>query len=408
MSSNINNIYVLLTVLIIIFTVSLVGIKYVEEFLQDKDKDKIIFLDKYVSFFLPTTSLVCFFISCFLVSKVLLNGGGKYFGIYFILLITLILFILNNTVLKDTAIKEYIKGKKFSVIGMLMISGVSALVFGFIDNFGLSLGIEALDHKILNLFLGPFSIDNRFEQEKKVISRNLVNINNWSNGKWRSVINHVLRMKEVLRKVKGTHEMMLDIDHLVNKDGGRPLEIPKRIKETNQVHAFVKNIKLKYDIITDSKAMIGNTFSNVLGAILGAAIMNMFRYMTKYDSSYTGDDKIDNSLWITKLNSYLPLVEGFFIMIGCLIPVFLAIAMKRDSHSHNNSKAWAFLSIVSLVLVVMLYLSVRGVKAMTRKDKKKSLEKTMEDMLHRLDINAETEPELNAKIQQFITELEKM
>ena len=163
---------------------------------------------------------------------------------------------------------------------MLMISGVSALVFGFIDNFGLSLGIEALDHKFLNIFLGPFSTDDRFIPEKKVIARNLVNINNWNNGKWRSVINHVLRMKEDIRKVKGSTELMEDIDYLVKKEGGRPLEIPKRIIDTNQVHAFVKNIKSKYDIISDSKAMIGNTFSNVLGAILGAAY---YEYVSLYD-----------------------------------------------------------------------------------------------------------------------------
>ena len=92
--------------------------------------------------------------------------------------------------------------------------------------------------------------------------------------------------------------------------------------------------------------------------------------MTKYDGSYTGDQKIDNSVWYQKLNSYLPLVEGFFIMIGCLIPVFLGIAMRRDSHSHNNNKAWMFLGIVSMVLIVMLYLSVKGVKPMTSEDKK--------------------------------------
>lgn len=405
MNSKLYSLYILLTVLIIVFTVSLIGIKYVESYLADKDKKGL--LDKYVSFFLPVTSLICFFLSCFLVSKVLLKGGGQYFGIYFILLITVILFVLNNTVLRDQSVKEYIKGKKFSVIGMLMISGVSALVFGFIDNFGLSLGIEALDHKFLNLFLSPFSVDNRFVSEKKAIARNLVNMNNWSNGKWRSVLNHLLSMKEEIRKVKGTEELMKDIDYLVKNQGGRPLEIPKRIRETNQVHAFVKNIKSKYDIINDSKAMIGNTFSNVLGAILGAAIMNMFRYMTKYDGSYTGDNKIDDSLWVTKLNSYLPVVEGFFIMIGCMIPVFLAIAMKRDNHNHNNSMAWAFLFVVSIVLVVMMYLSVKGVKPMTSTDKKNSLEKTLEDIRHRLDITEETEPEINEKIKRFIQDLEK-
>lgn len=408
MNSKLTYIYFVITVLIIVFTISIVSIKYAEKYLQEKvkNKQKKTIMDKYLSFLLPSISLVSFFMSCYLVSKALLKGAGKFFGIYFILLVTLILFILNNSVLKDESVKKYLKGKKFSVIGMLMISGVSALVFGFIDNFGLSLGIEALDHNFLHFFLGPFSVDNRFIPEKKAIARNLVNINNWSNGKWRSVLNHVLRFKEDIRKLKGTESLMEDIDHLIKNDGGRPLEIPIRIKETNQVKAFVNNIKHKYDIINDSKAMIGNTFSNVLGAILGAAIMNMFRYMTKYDGTYTGDSKIDDSIWVQNLNSYLPIIEGFFIAIGCLIPVFLAIAMKRDTHNNNNNKAWGFISIIAVVLLFMLFLSVKEVKSMNTRDKKNSLEKTLLDMKERLDISEGTEPILNEKINSFIVNLE--
>lgn len=408
MNSKLTHLYLLLTLMLIVFTCSLVSIKYAEKYLQEKVKnqEKKTLMDKYLSFLLPSIALVSFFISCFLVSKSLLGGAGQYFGIYFILLVTLILFILNNSVLKDESVKKYLKGKKFSVIGMLMISGVSALVFGFIDNFGLSLGIEALDHKFLTFFLGPFSTDTRFVPEKKSIARNLVNINNWTNGKWRSVLNHVLRFKEDIRKIKGTEELMEDIDHLVNREGGRPLEIPKRIYETNQVKEFVNNIKEKYDIINDSKAMIGNTFSNVLGAILGAAIMNMFRYMTKYDGTYTGDSKIDDSTWVQNLNSYLPIIEGFFIAVGCLIPVFLAIAMKRDTHNNNNNKAWGFIGFISWVLLIMLFLSVKGVKSMNTQDKKHSLEKTLLDMKERLDISEDTEPNLNEKINSFIVNLE--
>ena len=43
-------------------------------------------------------------------------------------------------------------------------------------------------------------------------------------------------------------------------------------------------------VIDGSKAMLGNTFSDFMGAILGAGIINLFIYMTSYDSVYTGDD----------------------------------------------------------------------------------------------------------------------
>ena len=49
------------------------------------------------------------------------KGTHKFFGIYFIILITLILVVYNNTVLEEDKIKKYIKGKKFSIVGMLMV-----------------------------------------------------------------------------------------------------------------------------------------------------------------------------------------------------------------------------------------------------------------------------------------------
>lgn len=399
--------YVVVSAFVILFTISIIGIKYVEEYIRDKDPEEKKWIDKYTAFLLPSISLVSFFIACYFVSRVLIVGSPsgkiKYFGIYFIVVITILLFVFNNTILKEEKITEYIKGKKFSIIGMIMISGVSALIFGFIDNFGLSLGIEALDHKVLQLFLGPFSVDKRFKNEKSSITRNLVNMNNWANGKWRSVINQTLRFKEDIRKIKGTQDLMEDIDYLVRNQGGKPLEIPKSVREVGMIKEYVKNIKSKYDTIEGSKAMIGNSFSNFIGAILGAAILNLFMYMTKYDGVYTGDSDIDDNIFVKYLNAYLPLVEGFFIAIGCLVPVFLLIAMKRDDHNTNNAKAWTFLLIVLLILVVMLYFSVKGSKKMTEQDKKNSIKKTLKDMKDRLDISQNND--LNLKLDEFVKSL---
>ena len=399
--------YVVVSAFVILFAVSIIGIKYVEDYIKDKDPEEKKWIDKYTAFLLPSICLVSFFIACYFVSRVLVIGSKsgkiKYFGIYFILIITILLFVFNNTVLKEEKVTEYIKGKKFSIIGMIMISGVSALIFGFIDNFGLSLGIEALDHKVLQLFLGPFSVDKRFKSEKNSITRNLVNMNNWANGKWRSVINQTLRFKEDIRKIKGTQDLMEDIDYLVRNQGGRPLEIPDSVKKAGMIRDYVKNIKSKYDTIEGSKAMIGNSFSNCIGAILGAAILNLFMYMTKYDGVYTGDSDIDDNIFVKYLNSYLPLVEGFFIAIGCLVPVFLLIAMKRDDNNTNNIKAWGFLGFILILLIVMLYFSVKGSKKMTEQDKKNSIKKTLQDMKDRLDISQNND--LNQKLDQFVNSL---
>ena len=33
-------------------------------------------------------------------------------------------------------------------------------------------------------------------------------------------------------------------------------------------------------------------------------------------------------------------MEAFFISIGCLIPIFLNVAITRDSMNSNNKRAW--------------------------------------------------------------------
>ena len=63
---------------------------------------------------------------------------------------------------------------------------------------------------------------------------------------------------------------------------------------------YVKNIKRKYNIISNSKGMLGNTFSNIIGALLSSALINLFTYMTKYDGIYTGDDTIDDNILVKK------------------------------------------------------------------------------------------------------------
>jgi len=410
-----NSYYFIITILVIIFTSSIYLIKYVDINEKDNEKNnqnKIIkntesILEKYSSFFLPVVSLISFFIACFFVSKVLIigvpSGKVKYFGIYFIIIIAAILIVFNNSILKEEKVVQYIKGRKFSVVGMLMVLGISALFFGFIDNFGLQLGIEALDNSFLNLFLGPLSVDSRFKKEQKSISRNLQYMNNWANGKWRSVLNQTLRFKEEIRKIKHPkiNQLMEDIDELIDEQGGKPMEVPLNVKNQGLIGDYIQNIKRKYDLIEGSKAMMGNTFSNVIGALLSSALINLFTYMTKYDGIYSGDEDIDSSFFVSKINSYLPFLEGFFIMIGCLIPVVLNIAMKKDNYNTNNSKSWIILSIIAIIAIIMMFLSVKDSKKMTVKDKENSVRKTLIDLKKRLDIT-ESDIELNNKIDIFV------
>jgi uncharacterized membrane protein len=290
-----------------------------------------------------------------------------------------------------------------------MALGVGSIVFGFLDNFGLKLGTDALDTTFLNVFLSPFSVDTRFTGHKDNISQNLEYMNNWVDGRWRSVINQTLRFKNEIRTLQSRNPdikyLIEDIDTFVNGNA-RPLDIPIEIQQKGLTSDYVTNLKDKFDVIDGSKAMLGNTFSDFIGAILGAAIINLFIYMTSYDGIYTGDASIDDSFLVRNLKVYAPFMEAFFIGLGCLVPVFINIAMTRNDYNSNNFYSWMVVGVISMIVLVMMYISVKGVKTMTTDEKRNSLKKTIADMKERLDIgDKEIDSELKTKVDTFISGL---
>ena len=367
--------------------------------------------------------MASFFISCYFIARLISKGEeqtpqvDKFSGIYFMIFVAILLSISNFTVLRENKIKEYIKGKKFSTIGVLMALGVSAIVFGFLDNFGMKLGTEALDNNFLYAFLGPFSVDNRYveKDQQESIRSNLEKLNKWASGKWRSVINQLLRYRDSINKA--TEQKIIDpiliqrIDRFIKEDEAEPLSIPESVRNMGDeaVQNFIQSIKQKYDVIDGSKAMMGNTFSDFMGAIIGAAIINLFVYMTSYDGVYTGDDKIDDSFLKKNLNLIAPFMEAFFIAFGCLVPVFLNIAMTRDPYNSNNTNCWIIVTIIAIITIIMMALSVYGIKDMTLNDKKQSIKKTLTDLKGRLDITNtnpdENETELALEVDTFIERL---
>lgn len=415
--------YTLLTFLLIIFTGSLYSISIF--FPKDKDtyNENV---KKKATFIIPTISITSFFSSCVIVAKLISNGNNpllpksidQYSGIIFLGVCAIILTIMNFTVLQEYKIKDYIKGKKFSTIGALMALGVSAIVFGFLDNFGMKLGTEALDDRFVHMFLGPFSTHKKYHIYKKSISKNLYYMNVWANSNWRSVINQVLRCKDDIIKMSKTqkvddnrlNDLVDDIIKFIN-DGAKPLHIPKDLfkighgtNTSGGVKEYVKNIKEKYDTIDGSKSMMGNTFSDFVGAILGAAIINLFTFMTSYDGIETGDEKIDSSFLMKYLNKISPFMEAFFISIGCLIPIFLNIAITRDPNSNNNSKSWGVVLFVFALIITMMYYSVKETKVMTTEEKKRSVYKSFSSMIQRLDIS-EKDKELYDTVQIFMKKI---
>lgn len=392
--------YFIIFILLLSFIASLFNIKTFNK----KYKDNKL-LNKFI---LPLIAMVSFFVACYFVSVLITDGEklgkDKYSGIFFLVIVGIILTIFNIYVLSKDKIINYIKGKKFSLIGMFMALGVSSIVFGFLDNFGMKLGTEALDDTFLQTFLSPFSTDNRFLDHKDNIKDNLKIINEWASGNWRRIINQVLRFEDIIGKDK----RLKDLSNSIKKFNCSKLNVPSDIlKDRNITNDYVDNLKDKYDIIDGSKAMLGNTFSDFIGAILGAGLINLFIYSTGYDGSITGDDDVDNSFFMKHLNSYMPLLEAIFIAIGCLVPVFLNIAMNRKSNKINNFYSWLVVGIVGIIIIIMMYLSSKGLKKMTIVEKQKSIKKSLESIKDRVDLNSsnENELELDNKVTNFLNTL---
>ena len=102
-------------------------------------------------------------------------------------------------------------------------------------------------------------------------------------------------------------------------------------------------------------------------------------------------------------------MEAFFIAFGCLVPVFLNIAMTRDPYNSNNTNSWIIVTVIAIITVIMMALSVYGIKDMTLNDKKNSIKKTLTDLKDRLDITNnnqdENESELALEVDTFIERL---
>ena len=390
--------YIILGALIFIFLISIITIKldYSEKTIKKEPN--------YNRIIIPIISLFTFFAGCYLSSNLVSDSElpnlpefssfekklrlPQFSGIYYLIIIAIILTIINMTVLSKKNIQKYIKGKKFTITGLFMALGVSAIVFGFLDNFGMKLGTEALDNSFLQLFLSPFSQHNDFNEPevRNSIKDNLKIINTWVKNDWRKVINQCLRPDHMIEFKK--NDKFKDLLETITEFNCTELIVPDTIKKQNKISEYIKNIRQKFDSIDGTKSMLGNTFSDFMGAILGAGIINLFTYSTSYDGINTGDDDVDNSFFVKHLNAYAPIMEAVFIALGCLIPIFLSLAMERRSPNINNKRSWYVVAAFGLLIIIMMAISSYGISNLTTQDKRKSIKKTIKEMKERLDINS--------------------
>lgn len=365
---------------------------------EDKDNNRTILL------ILPLFIIMSFFIGCYCSAKIVENATGwfdKYCGIFYLLGIGVILLVSNSLVFNKEQTLRYIAGQKFSKTGVIMVLGIGALIFGFIDNFGMRLGTEALDDVFVQSFLAPLSSHFKFSKHKANIQENFEIINMWNERDWRKVMNHVLRFQREI----GKYDEFKDLSDVIKSYDCKPLNIPKQIlKDRSVTNDYVDNLRSKYDIIHGSKAMLGNTFSNFCAGLLGAGILGVITVLTAFDNFDVGDRELQED-YADVVEQFSPLLEAFFISVGCLIPIILNIAMKRSDNDHNNLYAWSFIAAILFLIIFIMYYSFKTTKRLTTKNKENGISNTLKLIKLRYEISEKRDSEINNKIDVFLSSL---
>ena len=127
--------YITMFLLLLLFTFSLYSINIIYPKLGKSVPipDNIKKAQEIGRFAIPFMTLLSFFTACVVVATMISDGNSsllskprdQFAGIYFLGIAGVILSIMNFTVLKEHNLKDYIKGKKFSVIGIPITHSLS-------------------------------------------------------------------------------------------------------------------------------------------------------------------------------------------------------------------------------------------------------------------------------------------
>jgi succinate dehydrogenase hydrophobic anchor subunit len=203
------------------------------------------------------------------------------FGIYtlFCLSITfLFMNALSTMEYFEKLIKKKQEQKRRNAAGVLLMLGASAIVFGFLDNYGMKLGTSALED-------GIFS-----------------------------------RASDYLMGPPPNYRQLTP-------------------KEQGRVDAVKEDVQ----------GMLGNTFSDFVGAMLGAGFTKLFEHLT----SVTGDVQGDVGYLILQNPVVKVILEAVFIALGCIIPVFMEFAQKRkDIYGKVLDGSWPSVKICVFLFVI--------------------------------------------------------
>ena len=393
-----NYIWLLITIVVFVFCLYEINIGYNPTNVNEINDNLSVFI-------LPFIGFIAFLLGCYLSALIVENAIykiDKYCGVLFLTIISIILFITDFTTFEENKLIQYISGKKFSRVGALTAIGVAAILSGFIDNFGLRLGSEAMSETLTLTTIGTFSKHNKFLEYERSIKDNLLKINSWVKGDWRKVMNHVLRFQDEISKNKKMSDLTSALSSFDCSAINVPTELLKNRSLTNE---YIDNLRSKYDILDESKGMIGNTFSSFIGSLRGAGIAGMLLYLTSFDDVDTGDVSLEKT-FSGILNKFKPMLEGIFLIIGCLIPILLNIAMKRNDC--NNSYIWIILLLIFVFITLMLFYSYYDSHELTTENKSKGISNTLKELKIRYKINSKYDKKMNEEIDNFLIKIQKL
>mmetsp|Transcript_36879 Transcript_36879/g.68046 ORF Transcript_36879/g.68046 Transcript_36879/m.68046 type:complete len:530 (-) Transcript_36879:37-1626(-) len=356
------------------------------------------------------------------------EGPSDFIGIYILVGVAVLLLCFNGMALVPMLNKVFQRrlSSKPNAMGVFLTLGAGAIIFGFLDNFGMKLGTDALEGKVfmslgksiagtkssVSTQAGVNSITelingNIREDEssfkpgsgtvipeipnlEEEMSKHIDTLDDWSGKDYNKVINSAIRFAMAARPARfaesgsGSNssgggnppekeaEMKKLLDRLVDnilEQDMKPLTMPPAWtakdgimdKDTqlgqDRARIYMKDMRERFQTIKDASSMLGNTFSDFVGALLGAGVGKLFSYLSAIDGDVelSQDDTSMNANIIRVFQNGVVrvIMEAVFIAIGCLIPVWMHYK-RRDGELHKTGVSTLETPVLLFVLICIL------------------------------------------------------
>lgn len=256
---------------------------------------------------LVTIILAMFFVACIVAGMAIEtdneiksgnNAVNKLHGVYVLMGIALAFLLAQTVASSDSSFVEFINERaertETTWYGSLLVMGAGAILFGFLDNYGMKLGTDALEGSVF-----------------------------WDAGKNAKRMKKDHTYSKTLNDSQVMDQLKKNFDNLNEKGAVKDLlREGLNLNDTKKLQELVDI----YEKIQSAGGMMGNTFSDFVGALLGAGISGFFSHMTGISGSP------DHVFFRNPVAQVM--LEAIFIAIGCLIPVIMHFGLDSGTWIH--------------------------------------------------------------------------